>query len=290
MRYHAPSREAIDPAGFGRMPLAAWREYSALIEGREWPSIDQLNERLPTAASYRFTTQTPALLGDGLHYEQRIAERGEIATREGNWHDLLNALVWLRYPSIKQTLNRRQVADIARVGPKLRSRAQYALTHFDEAGVIVVLRDPELLAMWDAHDWHGLFWHRRQAWRDGSIRLELFGHAVLEHALSPDKLLVGKALVFQAGAADMSLLRDGCASAIAAGRLLQDPLELRPLPLSGIPGWRVDAEDEAFHRNTACYQPRRPGREYPAPWKIAKVAPAGDPVYTCGMGREGDEA
>ena len=45
-----------------------------------------------------FVAQTPALLADGLHYEQRIAERGEIATREGNWHDLLNALIWLRFP------------------------------------------------------------------------------------------------------------------------------------------------------------------------------------------------
>ena len=42
----------------------------------------------------------------------------------------------------------------------------------------------------------GLFWHQRQAWLDGAIELDVFGHALLEHALSPDKLLVGKALVF----------------------------------------------------------------------------------------------
>ena len=86
---------------------------------------------------HRFVAQTPALLADGLHYEQRIAERGAIATRERNWHDLLNALVWMRYPAIKQALNRRQMTEIARMGPKQRSRAQYAMTHFDEAGVIV---------------------------------------------------------------------------------------------------------------------------------------------------------
>jgi len=33
----------------------------------------------------------------------------EIATREHNWHDLLNALVWLRFPGLKSVLNRRQV-------------------------------------------------------------------------------------------------------------------------------------------------------------------------------------
>ncbi|HEV2682024.1 MAG TPA: DUF3025 domain-containing protein [Rhodanobacter sp.] len=264
MRYHAPSREAVDPAVFGRLPLAAWHEYAALLEGAEWPSIEALNRGMPAGMAHRFVAQTPDLLADGLHYEERIAERGEIATREGNWHDLLNALVWLRYPALKQVLNRRQMAEIARMGPKLRSRAQYAMTHFDEGGVIVALRDPALLALWDVHDWHGLFWRNRRAWLDGSIRLELFGHALLEHALNPDKLLVGKALVFDSsGAVDAEQLQAGCVEAIASGRLLRDPLELRPLPLSGIAGWHADNADEAFHLSTICYQPRRAGREYP---------------------------
>jgi len=269
MRYRAPSREAVEPEVFGRLPLAAWREYAALLEGPHWPSIATLNETLPTDLGMRFVAQTPALLADGLHYEQRIAERSDIATREGNWHDLLNALVWLRYPTLKQALNSRQVAEVAHMGPKLRSRAQYALTHFDEAGVIVALRDPALLALWDAHDWYGLFWRQRQAWLDGSIQLEVFGHALLELALSPDKLLVGKALVFQLDDSasveklDECQLRHSCAQAIANGQLLRDPLELRPLPLSGVPGWHPGNGDEVFHRTTICYQPRRAGREYP---------------------------
>jgi len=264
MRYHAPSREAVEPRVFERLPLAAWREYAALLQGHAWPSIEQLNSYLPKGARHRFVAQTLALLADGLHYEQRIAERGEIATREGNWHDLLNALVWLRYPILKLALNQRQMAEIVRMGPKLRSRPQYAMTHFDEAGVIVTLQDPALLALWDAHDWHGLFWRQRHAWLDGSIQLELFGHALLEHALNPDKLLVGKAVVFQAaGNADVRQLSTRCTEAIVGGRLLCDPLELRPLPLAGIPDWHVGNVDESFHLATACYQPRRAGREYP---------------------------
>ena len=268
MRYHAPAREAVDPAVFARPPLAAWRDYAAWLEDAEWPSMQRLNDQLPAAAATRFVAQTPTLLADGLHYEQRIAERGQIATRADNWHDLLNALVWLRHPAIKQALNRRQVAEIARMGPKLRSRAQYAMTHFDEAGVLVQLRDPALLALWDAHDWHGLFWRQRQAWHDGSIELEVFGHALLEHALSPDKLLVGKALVIHA-AGDLATeeIRASCAQAIADGRLLNDPLELRPLPLSGLPGWHVDNSTEAFHLGVACYQPRRAGRSYPPAYR-----------------------
>ena len=269
MRYVAPARSSVDPQVFERLPLVAWREYAQLLEGDAWPSIEQLNDCLPVNAAYRFVAQTPVLLADGFHYEQRIAERGEIATREGNWHDLLNALVWLRHPALKQVLNRRQVDEIARMGPKIRSRPQYALTHFDESGVIVWLRDPALLELWDVHDWHGLFWRQRQAWLDGTIRLELFGHALLELALNPTKLLVGKALVFQSsGRADERSLARSCAALVAQGRLLHDPLELRPLPLSGIPGWHERNDSETFHLETACYQPRRAGRVYPGPHQL----------------------
>src|SRR5574337_687723 len=192
------------------MPLLGWRDDAALLEGAIWPSIDRLNNGLRAGSGHRFVAQTPALLADGLHYEQRIAERGEIATREHNWHDLLNALVWLRHPTLKQALN------------------------------------------------------RRRAWLDGTIRLELFGHALLELALDPARLLVAKALVFQANdGADTPAPVGACAVAVAEGRLLRDPLELRPLPLSGIPGWHPDNASESFHLEAPCYQPRRAGRAYP---------------------------
>ncbi len=267
MRYHAPAREAVDPAVFGRLPLADWRAYATLLEAAAWPSIAQLNACLPADVIHRFVAQTPALLADGLHYEQRIAEHGRIATREDHWHDLFNALIWLRYPALKQALNRRQMAEIARMGPKQRSRPQYALTQFDEGGVIVLLRDPALLALWDVHDWYGLFWQRRQAWCDGTIELVVFGHALLELALNPAKLLVGKALVFTSAETDIGQVQGLCAEAVASGRLLNDPQELRPLPLAGIPGWHADNGHEVFHRTTACYQAKREGRDYPPAWR-----------------------
>ena len=271
MRYVAPSRDTVDPAVFALAPLAHWQDYDKWLKGPHWPSIDDMNTHWSPAASERFVIQTHALLEDGLHYEERIARHGLIATREANWHDLFNAMIWLRYPHVKRALNKQQMADVARVGPRERSRPQYAQTHFDEAGVVVVLRDPALLALWDAHDWHGLFWRHREAWRDGSISVELFGHALLEHALTPGKLLVGKALVVLSN--DDTNHADAfahCADAIAAGRLLRDPLELRPLPLSGIPGWHAENDNEAFHLNAACYQPLRSGRRYPAPLNVLK--------------------
>lgn len=265
MRYVAPPRGAVEAVAFGRPPLAGWHDHAPWLEGGDWPSIDELNAARSAGMPERFAAQTRALLDDGLHYEQRIAERGLIATREHNWHDLFNALIWLRHPGLKQALNARQVVEIARMGPRQRSRAQCALTHFDEAGALVGVRDPALLEAWDAHDWQGLFRHRREAWLDGSVELVVFGHALLEHALSPEHLLVGKALVFRLHAgADRDALLRACASAIAAGELLRDPQELRPLPLSGVPRWRPEQEDDDFYRRAPCFRPLREGRRYPA--------------------------
>jgi len=283
MRFAAPARDKVDPVVFACPPLSLWREFAHLTEASDWPRVDELNadagpQAVAAGKKIRFVAQTPALLADGMHYEQRIASRGEIATREGNWHDLLNALVWLRYPALKAALNARQVAEIAVAGPKKRTRAQCALTHFDEAGTVVLLRDPALLALWDAHDWHGLFWRERAAWSDGRIAVHVFGHALLEHALKPGQLLVGKALVVtvarsgnaQADSGDSSAPTDRpiaeLADAIQRGDLLNDPQELRPLPLSGIPAWHADNAVERFYREAPCFCPLRAGRCYPAPF------------------------
>ncbi len=266
MRFVPPLRESVDAAVFLRPPLDAWSEFADLLQAPSWPTIAQieaLREKVENAANEnlpQFIEQTPALLRDGLHYEARIAERGRIATRGENWHDLLNALVWLRYTPIKSALNARQMAEIAVVGAKRRTRAQYALTHFDEAGVIVQIDDPTLLDSWDAHDWHGLFWREREAWRDGRIRIDVFGHALLEHSLRPGTLLVGKALAI----APCRRMPPRLADAIRAGALLNDPLELRPLPLSGIPGWHDGNADETFYAEMPCFRARRDGRSYPA--------------------------
>lgn len=53
------------------------------------------------------------------------------------------------------------------------------------------------------------------------------------------------------------------AQAIADGVLLNDPLELRPLPLAGIPGWHA-RQEAAFHARADYFRPLREGRVYPA--------------------------
>lgn len=280
-RFVAPEPGEVDADAFTRMPLADWvAAWPALVPSPAWPTIAAFEAARHAAqaddgvARPCFVVQDRALLEDGLHYEQRVAG-GRVATRLGNWHDLFNAMAWLRWPRIKHALNEGQCAGIVEIGHGGRTRAQCALTHFDEAGVIVACADADLLAAWDVHAWQALFVDHAAAWGERIVAL-VFGHALLEHALLPARLLVGKALVLQStpaevralagGAADARAVLDARVAAIVRGTpALGDPQQLRPLPLSGIPGWHASRQDAAFIAAAPCFQPLRPGRRYPLP-------------------------
>jgi len=258
-RFVPPPRAAVDPQVFAHPVFAGLRDVHDLLVSPEWPSIAALEARL-TLPGKHLVEQDAALLADGLHYEARIAQ-GRIATRADNWHDLFNALVWARYPQLKQVLNVQQCRHIASMPPGQRNRAQAALTQFDETGVIVRVRDEDVLAAWDVHDWPALFEPAR--WQSGDIAIAaIFGHALMEQALLPGRLLVGKCVVVHGEVDDACV--DAVTTAIAEGRAVTDPLQLRPLPLAGIPGWH-QGQDAAFYADAAYFRPLRAGRQYPPP-------------------------
>lgn len=258
-RFVPPPRAAVDPQVFAHPVFAGLRDVHDLLVSPEWPSIAALEARL-TLPGKHLVEQDAALLADGLHYEARIAQ-GRIAARADNWHDLFNALVWARYPQLKQVLNVQQCRHIASMPPGQRNRAQAALTQFDETGVIVRVRDEDVLAAWDVHDWPALFEPAR--WQSGDIAIAaIFGHALMEQALLPGRLLVGKCVVVHGEVDDACV--DAVTAAIAEGRAVTDPLQLRPLPLAGIPGWH-QGQDAAFYADAAYFRPLRAGRQYPPP-------------------------
>lgn len=270
MRFQAPARAAVHSHRFGHPLYADFARHRALLLGPAWPSIDALNacwtapRHRYAAQDLHFVTQHPTLLTDGLHYEERIYAAGAIATRAASWHDLFNALIWFERFALKCAVNAAYVREFARRGAEPRTRAQCALTHFDEAGAVVVLEDASLLSRWDCHDWAGLL--AGADWQHGA-RLYLFGHALLEQGLVPHSLPVAKCLVITgSGARTTPALMAQLADAIVAGEMLNDPKELRPLPLAGIPGWHPAQATPAFFRDTPCFRPLRPGRRYPAPW------------------------
>lgn len=260
-RFIAPRRDAVDAACFAQPIYAGLGDVQDLMVAPNWPTVASLDARLALPDKH-LVEQDETLLADGLHYETRIAERGQIATRADNWHDLFNALIWARHPDIKRALNRQQCRHIAAMAPGQRNRAQAALTQFDEGGVIVRVREPTLLRAWDRHDWAALFVDGAEQWRHGGIAVAaVIGHALLEQALVPERLLVGKCVVVK-GDDDASAIAV-VAQAIADGVLLNDPLELRPLPLAGIPGWHA-RQDAGFHARADYFRPLREGRAYPA--------------------------
>ena len=55
----------------------------------------------------RFVPQEYGKLPFEAQYEPRCYLKGEVPTREDNWHDLLNALVWLVFPKAKAAINKR---------------------------------------------------------------------------------------------------------------------------------------------------------------------------------------
>jgi hypothetical protein len=274
------SVEPTAPRALPRTPLVAGL---APFEECFSAPVERWNEALSSRGSgndLRFVAQTPELLADGLHFEDRIARFGLIASRENDTHDAFNALMWLCHEALKRAMNSRQVADIAKVGPKQRTRGQCALTHFDEAGAIVWLSDREIANAWDAHDWRALFATHRDAWGT-RIAVTVIGHALFDFALDHGELPVAKALAVHVGRDEIAERSRGAliaswpeaeaaiARAIATGRWLIDPQELRPLPLAGIPDWNEGPQSDAFFENAPCFRPIRPGRSYPAPRLLA---------------------
>ena len=88
----------------------AFAPYRALIEtlelARALPALDALN----ALAAARGTAQARGLplrfcVPDGRlsarDYETHILHTGQVPTRADTWHDVLNALVWLRFPRFK---------------------------------------------------------------------------------------------------------------------------------------------------------------------------------------------
>ncbi|HVT31900.1 MAG TPA: DUF3025 domain-containing protein [Rhodanobacteraceae bacterium] len=271
------SGEHEAPAGDGSLPLFRLAFHrDRIFETADFEALNDALRRREDTRDFRFVVQDAALLSDGLHYEERIARRGIIATRQANTHDLFNAHIWLRHAGLKRAMNARQVADIARVGQKRRTRGQCALTHFDEAGAIVWLASRDLVRTWDAHEWRVLFRERASDW-GARIAVTVIGHALFDHVLAHGEAPVAKAIAVVVDETAIATRACGAvlpswpdaersiADSIEEGRLLADPQELRPLPLAGIPGWHASEQDDRFYATSPCFRPLRKDRSYPAP-------------------------
>lgn len=243
-----------------------------------WPDPETLNALVHEAGRVvnaqglrvRFVAQTekPREFKDG--FEPRAFLRGEVQMRPLDWHDLLNALAWMTFPTTKAVINARHYESLSAAQSGNRTPVRDALTLFDEEGVVVVSSDAGLLELVREFRWKELFWKRREEARE-RMRFMLFGHALYHKALDPFIGMMGKAVLLNVSGEFMQLPLN--AQVTQADRLLAAHVwdrthmshgrELSPLPVLGVPGWWKENEQESFYDNTDYFRAGRAGSGTP---------------------------
>lgn len=282
-----------DKAALQRSPL--FRPLHSIIGhlgAASFPSLPDCNALLASGTiavrsglPLRFVAQEHGRLPFESQYEPRCYLKGEVQTRADNWHDLLNALVWLVFPKAKAAINARHYdaltagdaptagapgnASSADASRSQRGAVRDMNTLFDESGVIVACADPELAGLLRDFRWKELFWSQRE--RVGaSMDFILFGHGLYEKALQPYVGMTGQGLLLPVGQAyfgwplerRLAHLDELLAQYLAAPEHCRDTAELTPVPLLGVPGWTPDSDSPAYYDNAAYFRPGR--RRQPA--------------------------
>jgi Protein of unknown function (DUF3025) len=251
--------------GSVRAPIMALPE-------REFPDLAALNAQAraigicsATGAALQFVSPQAAPRTVDEHYEVRIYRDGEIATRSDNWHDLFNALVWLSFPQTKAMLNARHCESLSRpASGSARGTARDVLTLFDEGGIFVASASEDLSALLRGEQWKDLFWHHR-AGVGRLMRFYVFGHSIMEKALSPYRGITAKALIVPVDEAFLradersqrAMLDVAGKDCFAGDRLLGSTRSLGPLPILGIPGWDADNALHTYYDDTRQFRPPR---------------------------------
>ena len=241
-------------------PLRHWLEQ--LPATPDSSALCALAERFPIHGENGQRIRFVPPQADGLPYECRIWESGEVETRLDHWHDFFNALVWLTFTQTKLAVSASHVRAMTPAG-EARGMARDALTHFDECGIVVLSSQPELLDLLRAFEWKKLFVERR-ADVQRSMRFIIFGHATYEQLLKPFRGLTAKAVLYEVGedwlvmpfAEQIAAVDSRLAADLASGRYPR-PRDFQPLPLLGIPGVTPENENPDYYEDTYQFRPGR---------------------------------
>lgn len=258
-----PLHPAIERLGAEGFPALA--DCNALLEACRPPILTQSGHAL------RFVPQEYGKLSFEAQYEPRCYLKGEVQTRSDNWHDLLNALVWLAFPQAKAAINARHyralTEETGKTGRSERGAVRDTNTLLDESGVVIPYAEGELAKLLKGFRWKELFWERR-----GEVMARmgffLFGHGLYEKALNPYVGMTGQGLLLPVEEAFFGwpLARrlehlDGLIAAyLEAPGHCHSTRELAPVPLLGVPGWAADNARAAYYDNTAYFRPGRRAR------------------------------
>ena len=259
----AALRPVLEQANWPQQQWPSLSDYQALLE--HLPDV-----RTASGARLRVVVPTPDKSLDWREaYEPRIYLRGELPTRASNWHDCFNLLTWAAFPRSKAALNAQHYALLEARADTLvpampRTPRQDALTQFDESGVIVLCTDPALITLVRNFQWKTLFWQRRHDVL-AHMRCFLFGHGLMEKALSPYPGMTGKAVLLLLPpsllalplASQITQVDEIVAEVIADGQSLFQPRDLAPLPVLGFPGFTPENEFAAYYDDQRYFRPGR---------------------------------
>ncbi|TNC99797.1 MAG: transmembrane protein [Gallionellaceae bacterium] len=270
----APLHPVIAHLHAGHFPTL--QECNALLQAQE----SAIKVHNGTALS--FVPQEYGRLEFEAQYEPRCYLKGEVPTRADNWHDLLNALVWLTFPKAKAAINGRHYAALTQAalpeGSSERGAVRDAITLLDESGVIVPYADDGLAELLHGFRWKELFWHQR-ALLETNMGFYIFGHGLYEKTLKPYVGMTGQGLLlpvvkeFFTWQPDQRLahLDEKLAVYLLEKDNACSTRELSPVPLLGMPGWSADNEVPAYYDNTDYF---RSGRQSAAQRKPLNTAPS----------------
>ena len=241
-------------------PLRCWLD--RLPPRPDTPALLELARQHPICTENGQRVRFVPPQADGLAYECRIWQSGEVETRPDNWHDFFNALVWLSFPQTKIAVSAAHMRAMQAPGER-RGTTRDALTHFDECGIVVLSSQPALLALLRGFQWKALFVdHRADVIRH--MRFVIFGHATYEQLLQPFRGLTAKAILHevdeawleQSPAAQLAAVDTLLAQELTRGAYVR-PRDFQPLPLLGIPGVTPENEDPAYYDDTDQFRPGR---------------------------------
>lgn len=292
------SVNSVSPSYIFKQPTTPWNRKELLrspffsplrntiteLDTDGFPTLSDMNALLThrpsqitvaSGAPLFFVPQNTGKLPFEAQYEPSCYLRGEVPTRDTNWHDLFNALVWLTFPRTKAAMNARHYrvlttgdADNTQLARSARGSVRDVTTLLDESGVIVVCSDPELIRMLKAFEWKNLFWHNRRQVIE-NMKFFIVGHGLYEKALRPYVGMTGQGMLLEVGetfhswAADVQLAHVDrlVEKVLADDAKYQCSSELNPVPLLGIPGWCEDNRDPVYYDNTSYFRESRQIRQ-----------------------------
>jgi Protein of unknown function (DUF3025) len=266
-----------NPAALIQVPLfLPLHPILAHLDTANFPTISDLNAQLVTkpinvklGPSLQFVPQESGPLRFESQYEPRCYLTGEVQTRTHNWHDLLNALVWLTFPKAKAAINKRHFMALNSASEpegSQRGKVRDMATLLDESGVIVFSANPELADKLMAFQWKDLFWqHRSQT--ESAMGFFIFGHGLYEKCLQPYLGMTGQGLLLNVSAEffdwplsdQLNFLDERIAEYVDNPAHCQSTRELHPVPLLGVPGWSAENNSEEYYDNANYFRAGRRG-------------------------------